>query len=359
MLNKRKGYRPYYDKLFKAIDQEQHALRFTVYIQMFNEMKNEIDMQDFLTPEEEKFSRKRHITQDMCNEIMSYGDNQDQDFGRFLKWWLDKRCQIARDLCSDGTQCIIQNTLKNEQIPDLGTRGRFPDWMTLFIQGYFWSDFVGNVTTTWVSAYLNGIFPDQTKFNWQSFVLSHLCLGAFENLICVQSTHLVWESQQINNARGARVCLVHTGKQVLKPLRPGHHLQVWRDAYLCDEMKIHDPPCKDSHSKVPGGFILMRDRTPESGTDEWGIFRNREREWDIFTEKAHQECEEQSDLVYSSGSESSENESSENGSSENEYSSVEFSATSSYNEETEEKSIEEFEPSSSEEDRQKKKVKLC
>lgn len=86
------------------------------------------------------------------------------------------------------------------------------------------------VTVTWIVAYLEGNFPDETMANWKKFQLSHRCLGANCRRICVTGHHLIWESASNNQSRGHSRCFctkacTHCGQP------------------LCSCQRLHDPPC--------------------------------------------------------------------------------------------------------------------
>jgi len=64
------------------------------------------------------------------------------------------------------------------------------------------------VTITWIVAYLDRLQPDCMADKWINYQLSHRCLGAGMNRLCIVPDHMVWESASLNQSRGYRWCMV-------------------------------------------------------------------------------------------------------------------------------------------------------
>jgi len=95
------------------------------------------------------------------------------------------------------------------------------------------------VTLTWIVCFLNEITPDVKKPNWDVFQCSHLCLGAGENLICLNPIHLCWELSGDNQSRGSRsmgrrICCVICNCGVFE-----------EEHTICMCHKLHEPPCHE------------------------------------------------------------------------------------------------------------------
>jgi len=94
------------------------------------------------------------------------------------------------------------------------------------------------VTLSWIVCYIFNIDPDCNKPGWEKFQCSHRCIGAGENLICLNYKHLVWELSANNQSRGStsegrRICCITC--QCFRSIVEKHT--------LCIHYKIHDPPC--------------------------------------------------------------------------------------------------------------------
>ena len=89
------------------------------------------------------------------------------------------------------------------------------------------------VSLTWIVCFLNDVTPDLSQSDWDSFQCSHLCLGAGQNLPCLNSKHLCWESASKNQARGTRDCLklCHCGC----------------NKTICEANNIHVPWCQSRY----------------------------------------------------------------------------------------------------------------
>jgi hypothetical protein len=95
------------------------------------------------------------------------------------------------------------------------------------------------VTLTWICCYLNNVDPDCFKLEWETFQCSHRCLGAGENLICLNSLHLVWESSADNQSRGS----TSRGRRICCIICKCDYSRVVERHTICVCYKIHDPPC--------------------------------------------------------------------------------------------------------------------
>jgi hypothetical protein len=145
-----------------------------------------------------------------------------------LNYWLYEIIMVnggtSIQYCKTGL-CHIPNNLRHKE----DGRRELPTsiYQALLNTDQLWKS--RKVSLTWIVCYLKGLLPDMDKPDWDSFQCSHLCLGAGQNLPCLNSNHLCWESASKNQARGTRDCLklCHCGCK----------------KSICEANSIHVPSC--------------------------------------------------------------------------------------------------------------------